>query len=169
MKILPKKQSGCSKSHNPIHINYLPSFLIQLARDRRHLQLADRHRDLDLARAGHGTVEGCMAARQAGGLGHDLEPVCGVLVTAVEDEPMRVHQRCRAEVIIAGPEGWAGSSAGRAQNALGGIVETGPVFGRLDTLPAVFGDRAFIDEPGQNLLVIVEEGFHIHDQVFDDP
>ena len=142
--------------------------LIQLARDRRHLQLTDRHRDLDLARAGHRAVEGRVAARQARGLSYDLESVGGILVAAVEDEAVRIHQSCRTKIIIAGPEGRAGGGASRAQDALCRVIKAFAVFLRLDAFLAIFRNGAFVDEVRQDLLVVVEEGFHVYDQVFDD-
>ena len=103
-------------------------YLIQLPRDRRHLQFADCHGDLDLARAGHSTVEDGMAARQAGCLGYDLEPVGGLGIAAIKDKAMGTHQRGRAEIIVTGPEGRAGGGAGCAQDALGSVIEARTLF-----------------------------------------
>ena len=108
-----------------------------------------------------------MAAGHADGLADDLQALGGGLVAAVEDEAVRSHERRRAEVIVAGPEGRAGGGAAGAQDALGGVVEALALLGALQALLAVGGQRAVVDEVGQDLLVVVEEGFHIHDQVLD--
>ena len=82
-----------------------------------------------------------MTARQSAGLADDLETFARGLIAAVEDEAMGGDERGGTEVIVTGPERRAGSGAGRAQNALGGLVETGALFRRLQALASVRGDR----------------------------
>src|SRR5687768_8699181 len=83
---------------------------------------------------------------------------CG-FITAVINKAMSSYQRGRAEIIVTAPVGWAGSGAGRAQDALGRIVKAGAFFGRLSTLAPIRRKRAVIDEIWQHLLVIIEEWF----------
>lgn len=142
--------------------------LLHLPRNRRHLQLANRLRDLNLTRTGHRAVERGVTARDAACLADNVQTLRSGLVAAVENEAMCRHQRGGAEIIVTGPERRAGGGAGRAQNALRGFIEAGALLGALQPLLPVRGKRGLVDEPRQNFLVIVEEWFHVHDQVFDD-
>src|SRR4051794_6004726 len=74
------------------------------AREQRALDLLDRLRDLDAAGAGLRAVEGRAAAPHALLLVEDLEALGGAVVPAVEDEPVGVDDRGRAEVLAVGPE-----------------------------------------------------------------
>src|SRR6188768_2427716 len=94
------------------------------ARDHRALDLLDRLGDLDATRARLGAVEGRAAAPHALLLVEDLQALLGALVPRVEDEPVRVDDRGRAEVLPVTPEHRARRGARRAQDALGGVVET---------------------------------------------
>ena len=65
---------------------------------QRALDLLDRLGHLDAARAGLGAVERGAAAPHPVDLVEDVEALGGGLVAAVEDEPVRVDDRGRAEV-----------------------------------------------------------------------
>jgi len=141
---------------------------LHLPRYRRHLQLTDRLRDLDLTRAGHRAVEHGMTARHARSLADDFQALRGGFVAVIEDEAMRCYQRGGAEIIVAGPERRAGGGATGAQDALGGLVEAGARFRALQAFFPVRGKRGLVDEIRQDFFVVVEERLHVHDQVFDD-
>jgi hypothetical protein len=51
------------------------------------------------------------------------QPLGGALVAGVEDEPVGVDDRGRADVLLVGPVHRAGGGAGGAQDAPGGVVE----------------------------------------------
>ena len=141
---------------------------LHLPRYRRHLQLTDRLRDLDLTRAGHRAVEHGMTARHARSLADDFQALRGGFVAVIEDEAVRGDERGGAEVIVTGPERRAGGGATGAQDALGGLVEAGARFRALQAFFPVRGKRGLVDEIRQNFFVVVEERLHVHDQVFDD-
>src|SRR6186997_2055935 len=104
------------------------------ARDHRALDLLDRLGHLDATRARLGAVEGGAAAPHALLVVEDLEALGATLVAAVEDEPVRVDDRSRAEVLPVGPEHRAGRGAGGAEDALGGVVEPLALLGTLQPL-----------------------------------
>src|SRR5512140_2230742 len=107
----------------------LPTHLIDASCQRRHLQLSNGLRDLDVARAGVGAVVDGVAACQAAGLSDDLHALGGTFVAAVVDEAMSGHKRGGAVVFLAGPERGAGGGAGRTQDALRCVVEAGALLG----------------------------------------
>ena len=96
---------------------------LQPAEEERALDVLDGAGDLDVARAGVGAVEGGAAAPHAFLVVEDLQAHVAGVVTGVEDEPVGVHDRRRAEVLAVGPEHGAGRRARGAQDALGGVVE----------------------------------------------
>ena len=53
-------------------------------------------------------VEGGAAAPYAHRVGHDVEALFGDLVTAVEDEAVRLDDRRRLDIFVVGPERGAG-------------------------------------------------------------
>ena len=59
-------------------------------------------------------------------------------------------------------------NANSTQPALRGFIETGALFGRLEPLASIFGERRIVDEIRKHLLVVVKERFHIHDQILLD-
>src|SRR5690606_38950077 len=87
------------------------------------LDLFDRLRHGDPARAGLRAVVGGAAPPQAVEAVEDLEPVAGGLVARVEDEPVRVDDRRRTDVAAVRPEHRARRCAGRAQDALRRLIE----------------------------------------------
>src|SRR5689334_8000870 len=116
------------------------------AQDRL-LDLGDRLRHLDAARARLGAVEGRAAAPHALLVVEDVEAHLGALVAAVEDEAVRVDDRGRAEVLAVGPEDGARRGARRAQDAFRGVVEALALGGVLDPLllGLVAGDEERLD------------------------
>src|SRR5688572_28908752 len=104
------------------------------AGDHRALDLLDGLRDLDAAGARLGAVEGRAAAPHALLVVEDLEALRATLVTAVEDEAVRVDDRGRAEVLAVRPEHRAGRRARGAEDALGRVVDAGAVLGGLVAL-----------------------------------
>src|SRR5690349_9355064 len=75
-----------------------------LARQQGALDLLDRLGHLDAARARLAAVEGRAAAPHALLVVEDLQAQVRALVPAVEDEPVRVDDRGRPEVLPVGPE-----------------------------------------------------------------
>src|SRR5699024_7786386 len=75
---------------------------------QRALDLLDRLGHLDAAGARVGAVEGGAAPPHALGVVEDLQTLRGALVAGVEDEPVRVDDRRRAEVRPVRPEDRAG-------------------------------------------------------------
>src|SRR6516165_9435710 len=129
----------------------------------RALDLLDRLRDFDAARAGFGAVERRPAPPDAVDLVQDLEALGGGLVTAVEDEPVRVDYGGRTVVLALAPEHRTAGGAARAQYALGGVVVAGAVGRALDPLA---GRRvAAGDQVGLDRSVRVEERLHVDNQV----
>lgn len=127
---------GINKSGRALHAARLDSWklitvmaLVQLSRDHCHLQFTDGFGDLDIPGAGHRAVEGCVATSHAVRFTDDCHTLCSTLVPAVEDEAMSGHQRGRAEVFVAAPEGRTGCGAGRTQDAFGRVIEAGALFG----------------------------------------
>src|SRR5690606_22799699 len=86
------------------------------------LDLRDRLRDADLARARLGAVEDLATAPGAGAFVHDRQPLGGAAVARVEDEAVRVDDGGGADELVVGPVGGAGAGAGGAQDALGRVV-----------------------------------------------
>src|SRR5215212_3014702 len=93
--------------------NYQLPFLIQSARNAGHLQLSDRLRDLNIARAGHGAVVNRVTARQPVCLCDDVHPFGSSFIAAVKDEALCSHERGGTKIFITAPVGWAGGRAGR--------------------------------------------------------
>ena len=90
-----------------------------LAREhQRPLDLLNRLGHLDASRAGIGAVERGAAAPDAVDLVEDVEPLGGAFVAAVEDEPVRVDDRRRAEVAALAP---VDGATGRARTRTGCI------------------------------------------------
>src|SRR6516164_977266 len=117
----------------------------------RALDLLDRLRDFDAARAGFGAVERRPAPPDAVDLVQDLEALGGGLVTAVEDEPVRVDDGGRTVVLALAPE----------HRTLGGVVVAGAVGRALDPLAGrrvAAGDQVRLDR-----AVGVEERLHVDD------
>ncbi len=94
--------------------------------------------DLDVARAGLGAVERGLAAEYAGGVAQDVQAVRCMIVAAVEDEPVCVHDRCRADVGLVTPEDRARGGAAGTQDAFVEAVQFFPVFSRLTVFLALF-------------------------------
>ena len=133
-----------------------------------HLQLTDGLRDLNLTRTSHRAVESSVTTGKSAGLADDLHALGSGFIAAVKNEAVRRDQRSGAKIIVTAPEGWAGCGAGRAQNTLGRFIEAGPLLGRLDAFFSIRRERAFVDEIRKHLLIVIEEGFHVYDQILDD-
>src|SRR5439155_517960 len=106
------------------------------------------------------------APEHTGGLVEDLEPLARGLVARVEDEAVSVDDRGRADIRLVAPVDRARRGAGRAQDALRGVVEAGAVFGALEALgvAGVVG----VHEVRHHGPVLLEERFHVDDEIFDD-
>ena len=133
-----------------------------------HLQLTDGLRDLNLTRTSHRAVESSVTTGKSAGLADDLHALGSGFIAAVKNEAVRRDQRSGAKIIVTAPEGWTGGGAGRAQDALGRFVEACPLFGRLEALFSIRRERAFVDEIRKHLLIVIEERFHVHDQILDN-
>src|SRR5688572_12368581 len=120
----------------------------------RLLDLADRAGDADLAGAGLGAVEDGAAAPDALAPVQLVQPGGAGLVARVEDEAVRVHDRRRAHELVVRPERGAGGGAGRAEDALGGVVEALTLFDRLQ--PLALGRGRVVDEEGEHGAVLGE-------------
>src|SRR5690606_38976760 len=131
----------------------------------RQLDLTDRARDLDPARAGGRAVENRAAAPHAIGIGHDLQALVGDGVAVVEDEAVRLNDRRRANVHVIRPIARAGRRAARAQDTLGRVVEQRTRLGRLQPLAPVGRDRRVVDDIRHDLAIVGEERLHIDYQV----
>ena len=86
------------------------------------------------------------AAPHALGVVQNVEAHLSLVVARVEDEAVRVHDGSGAEVLTVGPEHGARGGAGRAQDALRGVVEALAVFDRLHALLARLGLRVGDEE-----------------------
>ena len=95
-----------------------------------------------------------------------LQALLGALVAAVEDEPVRVHDRGRPHVLLIPPEDRAGSRAAGAEDALRRVVEAGSLLGGLQALLARLVPVG--DQERQHRTVGVEERIHVDDEVLDD-
>ena len=98
--------------------------LIQASCHNGFLDIANRLGDLDFAWAGNRAVKNRVAAINAKLVVENRQALGGSPVAAVEDEAVRVHDGRRADIFFVCPEGWAGSGAAGAQDALGGVIET---------------------------------------------
>ena len=136
---------------------------LDAAEDERALDFLDRLGDLDAAWAGIGAVEGGAAAPHAFLVVEHLQALFEPGVAAIEDESMRGDDSGRAEVLTVRPLDGAGSGAGRAQDALGGVIESCAIFGGLQALAG--GLVALGDQERQDLPVGREERLHIDDHV----
>src|SRR5690606_2763238 len=119
------------------------------------LDLLDRLRHGDAARAGLRAVVGGAAAPHAVEVVQHREPLGRAPVARVEDEAVRVDYGGGTDVAPVRPEDRAGGRAGGAQDALGGRVEALAVLGALQTLRR--RRRLVVYEVGQHRPVGVEE------------
>src|SRR5690606_28686776 len=103
-------------------------------RDRA-LDLDDVLRDLDPPRAGVRAVVRLAATPHAIGSVHGGEMLLRMRVPRVEHEPVRGHDRRRADVAAVGPEHGTRAGACRAEDALGGVVEGCTFLRGLEALP----------------------------------
>src|SRR5690606_29108218 len=107
---------------------------LDLFQEEGALDLLNRVRDLNPARAGVGAVEDGPAPPDARLLVQDAQPFTGALVAAVKDEAVGVHDRGGPHEVLVCPRDRAGGGAGGAQNALGRVVEPETVLGALQPL-----------------------------------
>src|SRR5690606_23274215 len=122
------------------------------------LDLGDRLRDLDAARARLRAVEGRAAAPHALLVVEDVEPHLLALVAAVEEEAERVDDRGVAEGLPIRPEHRARRGARGAQDALRGVVEARALRDRLHALLLGLVAR---DEERLDGAVRLEERLHV--------
>jgi len=87
------------------------------------LHFTDRLRHLDFAWAGIGAVKDGMAAVNAELVVKNLQAFGSSPVSAIIDKTVGGYNRCRAYILVVGPERRAGGGAGGAQDALGGVIE----------------------------------------------
>ena len=106
-------------------------YSVQTAFGYGFFDLPDGLGHLDIPRTGIRAVKNRMTAVYPKLLIEDLQTLGCSLVPAVKDETMSSYKGGRTEIVITGPEGWAGSGAGRTQDALGGIVKPLPIFRAL--------------------------------------
>src|SRR5690606_23126480 len=130
------------------------------------LDLRDRLRDADLARARLGAVEDLATAPGAGAFVQDCQPLGGAAVARVEDEAVRVDEGGGADELVVGPVGGAGAGAGGAQDALGGVVVALALLDGLEPLAAA-GRLLVVDQEGHDAAVLREERLHVDDEVLD--
>ena len=133
--------------------------------EQRPLDLLDRLGDLDAARAGVGAVEGRPAAPDALLVVQDLQPLLGALVAAVEDEPVGVDDRGRAEVLAVVPEDRARAWCRHAQRMH--LVVSSKRARSSARLQALAGGRRCrsVIRNGMHLAVRREERLHVDDEV----
>jgi hypothetical protein len=120
------------------------SFLIQRTRSNRFFNLTNRLGDLDFSRAGVGTVEYGMAAIYPELIIQDLQSFRGSPITAVEDEPVRVHDCSWTDVFFICPEGWTRGCAASTKNTLGRVIKAFAFFLALN--PFTLGGILVIDK-----------------------
>jgi len=130
------------------------------------LDLLDGLGDLDVAGARVRAVERRAAPEHAGALVEDLEPLARRLVARVEDEAVGVDDRGGADIRLVAPVDGARRGAGRAQDALRGVVEAGPVFGALE--PLGVAGVVVVNQLRHSRPVLLEERLHVDDEIFDD-
>src|SRR5690242_3171311 len=130
------------------------------------LDLLDGVGDGDAARTGLGAVEDRAATPDAGAVAEDLEPLGAAAVAAVEDEAVRVDDGGWPHPLGVRPDGGTGTGAGAAEDALGRLVVALALLRRLPPLGARL--RLVVDQIWLDLLVLGEEGVHIHDEIADD-
>src|SRR6266550_2176340 len=129
--------------------------------------LEDGARHVDPTGTGLDAVEDRPATPHPIGVGHQLQALLMGGVAAVEDEPMRVDDRGRTNVVGIGPEDRAGGGARRAQDAARGVLVPLPVRGRLVAFLAVLRDLV-VDQVWHGGPVLRPEVLHLHQQVLDD-
>ena len=116
-----------------------------------------------------GAVHDGMATVQLEGVVELGQPFLGVIVAAVLDPPVGLHEDRRAEVLVGVPPvRWAGGRAARAQDALVHAVELGPVLPTLEVFGLAVGLALGVLEPRFDGPVLLVEVAHVGHQVLDD-
>jgi hypothetical protein len=156
-----------SPQANPFFLDSAPARSVQATGGQGALDLRDGFGDMNVPRTGLGAVESGTAAPHPGLLVEDLKPLGRAAIARVENKAMGIDQGSRAVVFPIGPEDWAGGRAGRAQDAFGGVVITLALFWALQALFAIRDRVIGTHEIRQNGPVMLPEGFHIDDHVFD--
>jgi hypothetical protein len=133
---------------------------------RARFYFLDGVRDLDASRARVRAVERRAATPHALDVVEDVEAFLGPVIPRIEDEPVGVDDGRRAEVRAVRPIDRAGRGAAGAQDALGGVVEPGPVGPGLDALAG--GLVAVSDQVRLDRSIRLEERLHVDDQVLQD-
>src|SRR5439155_220553 len=128
--------------------------------------LLDGLRHLDAARAGVRAIEGGSAPEYARPVGQDVQALPSALVPRVEDETVGVDDGGRADVLAVAPEDGTGRGAGSAEDALGGVVVSFPLFRGLPTFAV--GRVLVVDQIRQHPFVSLKEGVHVYDEVLHD-
>src|SRR5690349_1494934 len=107
--------------------------------------------DVNSTRAGLGAVEDRAATPNAGAVAQNIQTFGAATVAAIEDEPVRVHDRRWANPFSIGPHRGTRSGACAAEDAFGRLIEALALLRRLQTLGA---RRGFIvDEIGFHFLI----------------
>ena len=92
-----------------------------------------------------------------------------MIVTAVLDPPVGLHEDRRAEVLVGVPPvRGAGGRAARAEDALVHAVELGPVLPALEVFGLPVGLALGVLEPRLDGPVLLVEVAHVRDEVLDD-
>jgi hypothetical protein len=93
------------------------------------------------------------------------QPLSRRHVPRIEDEPRRLEDRRRPEILFIRPIARTGRGAAAAHDT-GDRFEY-PALLLLALQPFPFGRWLFVDEAGEHLCVISEKGVHVDDQVLD--
>src|SRR5512146_2200964 len=91
--------------------------------------LFNRVGDVTPTRAGLGTVEDRAATPDARAVAQNVQALGAATVAAVEDEPVRVHDGCRANPLGICPDGRTRPSTRAAENAFSCLVEAFTLLG----------------------------------------
>ena len=91
-------------SHNHHQFSNPLILSIKLPRHHRHLQLADRLCDVNIARTGVRAVIRGVTSHRAVRFAQNVQAFRCALIAAIEDEAMRRHQRGGTVVFLARPE-----------------------------------------------------------------
>lgn len=116
-----------------------------------------------------GAVHDGVATVQLEGIVELGQTFLGVIVAAVLDPPIGLHEDRRAEVLVGVPPvRRTGGRAASAQDALVHAIELGPVLPALEVFGLSVGLALGVLEPGFDGTVLLVEVAHVGNEVLDD-
>jgi hypothetical protein len=85
--------------------------------------------DLDTSGARFGAVESGATAPHTLFIVQDVQPDLSAFIPGIKNEAVGVDDSGRAKILTIGPEDGAARGAGSTEDALGGVIKAGTLFG----------------------------------------